>query len=170
MSDFLTRLAERTLGLASPVQPVIPSRYEPGKHIEAAFGAPWPPLGTEETAEADEGAVTNPAFAGPAAPVDAEAEPRVSPDPTPQRIGSRLRASHPDASAQPFSAVGDPRPARPTLDRRAASEPQTSLDPRTIAGDEGMADSSRPLLPRPCFVCCDQHVVRGNLSALTEHA
>ena len=68
MSDFLARLAERTLGLALPVEPILASRYEPSQDLAAAGAGP------PTVSEAPVGATVLPAGSGVAAPGGLETE------------------------------------------------------------------------------------------------
>ncbi len=131
MSDFLTRLAERTLGLASPVQPILASRYEPG-HDLAAGGVEPPAAPAFETGvEVEAGAVAAPAGRPAAILGDGAAEPLVPPAP---------RGFFPrTGGASPAVTASAPEAEPPSRRERAA--PMSRREDVGAGGSDGTSDA-----------------------------
>ena len=149
MSDFLRRLAERTLGLASPVQPVLASRFEPGQPIAAALQSSDVP---EVAVEAERGTIANRGFPGPDSPARMGAEPRVASHAEWGTHADEPSATRPGAvpeprlaSAESDDVVGaDPqRPARAGPVLAPATAPEASSRRQVHPGDPGAVARSR---------------------------
>ena len=159
MADFLTRAAQRALGAAPVVKPVIPSRYA-GTGVTTGFA--------EEAVEAVEAVAPRP-------PARAETEPAVRvPRDEPRRIEEPARTAREEAPAAPRTepipqmpaqqavrqqpagrnpepehaeAPAEP-PARPPLEQRGPVTPEVRIAGETTAvreelGTTGVAEAGR---------------------------
>lgn len=112
MPDFFTRLAERTLGLADTIQPIVPSLFAPGAPLIDAELAAEPAI--EERATQPDRAVPP--------EIDAPAE-RQRPDQTRQAEPIPPRPVVRQPNAQPAPTVERVRPAQPQNNPGPGSEP-----------------------------------------------
>lgn len=157
MTDFLTRLAQRSMGAAPLIAPRLPSLFAPPEELNIGIADPATVIGTVKDTTIAPAPAPSRATA-PAAPPHIEprasvyplqdtvtpeaaiepraakrSEPRVEPEPTPlvQNIHANTPAAPQPAPAEsPFAAPAEPRPEPRDQDRRAAPEPWLPLLPQ----------------------------------------
>ena len=141
MTDFLSRLADRALGQAPLVDPLVRSWYDPAPELETheTFAAPLPGPRAESAAAPPETALAPARAVGtvdPAAPAEAPAVPvpvpvRV-PVEAPPRRGRRGGAPSP-AEATSSAGEGDRVPAaNPPLEGRSQTQPAAMPPPPRV--------------------------------------
>lgn len=140
MPDFFTRLAERTLGLANTIQPVLPSLFAPGAPVIDVDVEP-------------EQAVT---IERPSQP----GQPRRSESPEPRAIDEHAEQQRTPAHQQhdrqraPRSVIGQPD-QQPTIERVAPAQPlldepqSATLPAERTQQIEDRAESAQQIVRRP---------------------
>lgn len=172
MPDFFTRLAERTLGLANTIQPVVPSLFAPGAPLIDGQAEAEQELTTEERAPQPDRAAPeidaldeqrrNPAQQ--IAPRSVIGPPDEPPAPTVERARPAQLQIEPAARSEPHHAV--PAAEAPQMIERLSAAPPTSpirqpaersQPPRTtmraevdqLVSTPDVAPSSKSIAPRP---------------------
>jgi hypothetical protein len=152
MSDFLGRLAARTLGKMEVVRPRLPALYEPRQHGGGLLSERQRPWTTREITEpADDGAAAGPSFQPPRRP-EAREQPearvlRTSPPPPAVKRDERPAPSVSSTAAAAPAEADQPaklpeqaiRPAETPLAETRPSQNTAGAAPETIP----------PAIPRP---------------------
>jgi hypothetical protein len=126
MSDFLTNLVGRSLGVLPVVQPRVPSIYEPYRRDRGLLGArPGVPMQDESSESAVETVQEGKTDTIPVNHRDKKLRPQV------KSPGTRMeQPAEEEVKMQPTEGVEPPAPARPAL---ASLSPRMSTGPETIA-------------------------------------
>lgn len=140
MPDFFTRLAERTLGLANTIQPVLPSRFAPGAPgIDAGME-----VEQEQTIEASTPQPSQQARSTPRS-IDAPVEEQRTPAQPQQNRQSAPRAVVHQPDQAPAPTVERAAPAQPRRDPAPADRPSHTAPPaETSHLIERHAESAQP--------------------------
>lgn len=135
MSDFFTRLAERTLGLAPTIQPIMPSLFAPELDLPGDMLLEI----TEEREEREESVVADNFSRNAESPVlaqDAATHLTYPTQPTPLTRSASMPVQH--EVSQPFpttSSATAPRQSRPALATMAEQQATRMLDSLTIRNE-----------------------------------
>lgn len=148
MTDFLTRLAERTLGLSPQVQPLLASRYAPGPDTPV-----FPDTLVEEQAmapSADPMQAPVPQSRGDARSNLESLSPRAvaATDPIPRATETVAKSSQ-NSRGGTNGAGPEHLPASPSVTGRSAPPANVSLDDTPVLGSENTAglDAQQPVPP-----------------------
>jgi hypothetical protein len=151
MADFLTRLANRTLGLAPVAEPVIAPMLAPDPSLPAMTGLNGP---LDASQEAGEPAVTRSVLPTVSSPEDMARPvvPRPRPDPADARLaqqsaGESMRRA---ATVAPDAAIGrdiptQRSPERTTAASRAADEDGLLMPPADALRHPSLVGTSKPV-------------------------
>ncbi|HEY0737935.1 MAG TPA: hypothetical protein VGD69_23660 [Herpetosiphonaceae bacterium] len=118
MPDFFTRLAERTLGVANTIQPVVPSLFAPGAPLIDGHAEGRQELTIEEQAPQSESAA-------PPQAIDAFVERRETPAQTQHAESIVMR----QPTAPPAPTVERVRPPQPQINPATRAEPNNVAPP-----------------------------------------
>ncbi len=154
MSDFLSRLAERALGVAPMVQPLVDSRYAAGPGDAAAAAPGFTETHAEREAVPSAASGAAPAVGRPAAPGPAAA---AGSPPAPPAAEAGLREVVVETAAPPRAEAAGPPPAAGPEPEPARGEalllPRPAQDddaPRPVRGEEeGIREVRARAGPRP---------------------